>query len=213
MFIPVEAVHSIEAPPWSSLFAGPGDSPIVSTFDGAYVWMKDETLGENLRRSGLRRVVHAAPFPVHLHAAAHLLQTLQLSPPELPDLWTPSSGQVILHPGSGSAIKCWPHFSALIESVTDATVLLGPCEAGFKTTKPRLHGLTLVEVVENLRRCRFFVGNDSGITHLAGYLGIPTLALFGPTDFRIWGPVGRRVEILWKSALTDISLEEVRKFL
>jgi heptosyltransferase-3 len=64
-----------------------------------------------------------------------------------------------------------------------------------------------------LRRCRFFVGNDSGITHLAGYLGIPTLALFGPTDFRIWGPVGRRVEILWKPELADISLEEVRKFL
>jgi heptosyltransferase III len=222
MFIPVEVIHSIETPPWSSLFAGPLDSRIVSTFEAAYVWMKDETVAANLRRSGLHRVVHAAPFPVNFlasgpprpcHAAEHLLRTLQLPPPELPDLWTPSSGQVIIHPGSGSALKCWPHFSALIESLTDAAVLLGPCEAGFKTTKPCLRGLTLGEVVENLRRCRFFVGNDSGITHLAGYLGIPTLALFGPTDFRIWGPLGRRVQILWKPALEDISLEEVRNFL
>jgi ADP-heptose:LPS heptosyltransferase len=64
-----------------------------------------------------------------------------------------------------------------------------------------------------LRQCRCFVGNDSGITHLAAYLGCPTIALFGPTDPRMWGPLGRRVKILWKTHLADISVHEVEKLL
>jgi ADP-heptose:LPS heptosyltransferase len=43
---------------------------------------------------------------------------------------------------------------------------------------------------------RAFVGNDSGPTHLAAQLGIPTIALFGPTDPRCWSPVGPAVSIV-----------------
>jgi ADP-heptose:LPS heptosyltransferase len=42
-----------------------------------------------------------------------------------------------------------------------------------------------------LRRCRAFLGNDSGLMHLAAAAGIPTLGLFGPshtTRYRPWGP-------------------------
>ena len=212
-FIPVEAIHSIEAPPWSSLFAGPLDSSAFSGFDTAYVWMKDPAFAENLRHSGVRRVLHATPFPEKGHAAGHLLSTVGLPAPDLPDFWTPASNRVIIHPGSGSPAKCWPNFSELIESLPNAAVLLGPCETGFKTTAERLEALSLAQVAEELRLARFFVGNDSGITHLAAYLGCPTVALFGPTDPRIWGPVGRRVEILWKSPLASISVAEVRRLL
>jgi len=212
LFIPVEAIHSIEAPPWSSLFAHPLDSGALGSFDAAYVWMKDPTFADNLRKSGAKRVIHASAFPESGPAADHLLRTIELPAPELPDMWIPSD-RVIIHPGSGSPTKCWPHFSELIETVPDAAVLRGPCEAGFKTPAPRLEGLALPQVAHELRRCRLFVGNDSGITHLAAYMGCPTVALFGPTDPRIWGPVGRRVDILWKSPLAGISLAEVRKFL
>ncbi|HET9132402.1 MAG TPA: glycosyltransferase family 9 protein, partial [Terriglobia bacterium] len=68
-------------------------------------------------------------------------------------------------------------------------------------------------VAEELRRCRVFIGNDSGITHLAAYLGCPTIALFGPTDPRIWAPIGRRVTILRRMPLGDISVEEIRKLI
>jgi ADP-heptose:LPS heptosyltransferase len=46
-----------------------------------------------------------------------------------------------------------------------------------------------------------YVGNDSGITHLAAAVGTPVLALFGPTDPKIWGPRGAHVRIAcWKTA-------------
>jgi len=71
----------------------------------------------------------------------------------------------------------------------------------------------LLQVVQELRRCRLFIGNDSGITHVAAYWGTPTVALFGATDPNVWGPMGRRVSLLHKSSLEDISVDDVRKLL
>ena len=47
-----------------------------------------------------------------------------------------------------------------------------------------------------LRRARLFVGNDSGVMHLAAAAGAPTLGLFGPSDERLYGPWGPRAQAL-----------------
>jgi len=47
-----------------------------------------------------------------------------------------------------------------------------------------------------LRRAALYVGNDSGITHMAAAVGVPVVALFGPTDPARWAPQGGRVEVL-----------------
>jgi ADP-heptose:LPS heptosyltransferase len=44
--------------------------------------------------------------------------------------------------------------------------------------------------------CRLFIGNDSGISHLAAALGIPTVAIFGPTDPKVWSPKGRNIAVV-----------------
>jgi len=44
--------------------------------------------------------------------------------------------------------------------------------------------------------CRFYVGNDSGISHLAVALGIPTVAIFGPTDQTVWAPRGEKIFVV-----------------
>ena len=41
-----------------------------------------------------------------------------------------------------------------------------------------------------------FLGNDSGITHLAAATGTCTVTLFGGTDPHVWRPLGLRVEVL-----------------
>jgi heptosyltransferase III len=209
-FISVEGIHSIESPPWSTLFVRP-----VSQlgFDTAWVWMKDPGFADHLRKSGVGEVFHAEAFHENVHGAAHLLATAGLPPPELPDFWVTGSTRVIIHPGSGSPSKCWPLFEELSAQIPDSTILIGPCETQFQTNRPRLEGLSLQSVAEEIRSCRAFIGNDSGITHLAAYWGCPTIALFGPTDPRIWGPIGRRVTILWRSSLSDISVAEVRNLL
>ncbi len=191
-FISVDAIYSIESAVWSRLFHEP--VPGLS-FDSAFVWMKEPVVADHLRLSGVRDVMRADAFPAFGHAADHLLRTLALGRPPLPDLWTPSSGEIVIHSGSGSSKKNWPYFHELGRRVERAV--------------PLPQNLTLPELSQYLRRCRVYVGNDSGMTHLAAYLGCPTIALFGPTDPRVWGPIGRRARVIWKAKLEDISVDEV----
>ena len=55
---------------------------------------------------------------------------------------------------------------------------------------------SLRELLALMARCRLIVANDSGSMHLAAALGIPLVAIFGSTDERSTGPVGRRVRIV-----------------
>src|SRR5205823_10878127 len=71
-----------------------------------------------------------------------------------------------------------------------------------------LQNLCLPEVFHRLRRCRAYIGNDSGITHLAAYLCCPTIALHGPTDPREWRPIDRRARNSWKCTIEDLTLDE-----
>jgi len=119
---------------------------------------------------------------------------------------------VAVHPGSGSSKKCWPKekFVALIrwaKRYLGATILLisGPADKDIlKTIWPLIKecsplvadNLPLTHLAAILERCTVYVGNDSGITHLAASVGTPTLALFGPTDIRIWGPRNEKVKCL-----------------
>jgi ADP-heptose:LPS heptosyltransferase len=193
-FIPIDKVHSIDLQPWSRLFY----EPVADLqFDDALVWMKDPVVADHLVASGIPKVMRADPFPKFGHAADHLLRTLGLARPDLPDLWNPTSPSVFIHAGSGSSKKNWPFFHDLIEAL--------PAARAIPTN------LSLVELSHLLLTSRAFIGNDSGITHLAAYLGCPTVALFGPTDPRIWGPIGRRSRIIWKNRLEDISTDDVKK--
>ncbi len=70
----------------------------------------------------------------------------------------------------------------------------------------------LLEVAQHLRQCQRYLGNDSGITHLAAMLGIPTIALFGPSDPAVWRPIGPDVEVIHvKCALEKLPVKMVIK--
>lgn len=53
-----------------------------------------------------------------------------------------------------------------------------------------IFGVSLTEAAACLRRCRLFVGNDSGLMHLAAACGTPTLGLFGPSQTKVYAPWG-----------------------
>jgi heptosyltransferase-2 len=63
-----------------------------------------------------------------------------------------------------------------------------------------LHDLPLPLLAAILSRCRLYVGNDSGISHLAAALRVPTVAIFGPTDPDVWAPRGPAVRIVRAAA-------------
>lgn len=134
----------------------------------------------------------------------------------------PGQDAVLLHPGSGSAAKNWPlaRFLALADQIAAERLgapvfLVGEAddaiaaELARRPDRPVLAGLPLAQVARVLSACRAYVGNDSGITHLAAALGRPTVALFGPSDAAAWGPRGRHVRIFRSAEPTTESLAEM----
>lgn len=111
---------------------------------------------------------------------------------------------VVVHPGSGSPAKNWPadRFVQVIrrlrEQGREVVAVLGEADVAESAVLARevpgvpvLAGLSLVELAETLAECAAFLGNDSGITHLAAAVGLPVVALFGPSDAEKWAPRGR----------------------
>ncbi|ABC23030.1 glycosyl transferase family protein [Rhodospirillum rubrum F11] len=54
----------------------------------------------------------------------------------------------------------------------------------------------LLDTQAALERCALFIGNDSGLMHMAAAAGIPTLGLFGPSDDRLYAPWGPRTAVV-----------------
>ncbi|MGD0948809.1 MAG: glycosyltransferase family 9 protein [Candidatus Binatia bacterium] len=112
----------------------------------------------------------------------------------------------VIHAGSGSPRKNWLGFAALVRwwqrrARSPVVLLRGPAEAERSASTDCgadvvLEGLTLPQVATLLRRARLYVGNDSGISHLAGAVGVAGLALFGPTDPSVWAPRGPHLQTL-----------------
>lgn len=111
---------------------------------------------------------------------------------------------VAVHPGSGSPAKNWPverHVAIirrLREQGREVVGIIGEADAEEAPVLarevpglPLLAGLALPELAETLAECRGYLGNDSGITHLAAAVGLPVVALFGPSDADKWSPRGR----------------------
>lgn len=73
--------------------------------------------------------------------------------------------------------------------------------------------LSLREFIAAVTWCEIFVGGDSGPVHIAAALGIPTIALFGPTDPKRFGPLGESVVIIRSptACMADITVDEVKK--
>jgi len=137
----------------------------------------------------------------------------------------------VIHPGSGSRKKNWPadrfaEIARRLRGDSGRTVvwLLGPAEierglAGEGATGERrgagetglpgcgfagtvFSNLPLDLVAGILSQADLYLGNDSGVTHLAaavrdaGGRATPTVALFGPSDVRLWAPRGPQVRIV-----------------
>lgn len=117
---------------------------------------------------------------------------------------------VVIHPGSGSAHKCVaPEILASVVMALQASgatpvILEGPADR--EPVERLLHscvnpptvlrGLDLLTVAGVLAQARLFVGQDSGVTHMAGLIGVRAIALFGPTDPIQWAPRGSHVTVM-----------------
>lgn len=143
---------------------------------------------------------------------------------ELADVGLADRPFVVVQPGSGSAAKNWPpeRFAAVLDHVHRAhglagLVLGGPADresvarlrASAGRPYPVLWDRPLLEVAALLGRATVYLGNDSGLSHLAGLLGVRAIVLFGPTDPTLWRPLGPRVRVIRRQPLEGLSPDEV----
>ncbi|MCU0606433.1 MAG: glycosyltransferase family 9 protein [Candidatus Edwardsbacteria bacterium] len=105
--------------------------------------------------------------------------------------------------GAGHPLRRWP--GDRVEVVAHAlaeqyrVVVLadpGDTEAGRMTGRVSMFGGPLRQKLGLLAACRLFIGANTGLTHCAAALGVPTLELAGPTDPAVYGALGRRVAVV-----------------
>lgn len=116
----------------------------------------------------------------------------------------------VLHPGAGKTENCWPvgRFADIADRAVQhgatLVVLQGPADveviARFKelvTEEVNYIPVSSVGVCGAiLQQSERFICNDTGLMHLAGAVGVPSIALFGNTDPAIWGPASPVVKCL-----------------
>jgi len=117
----------------------------------------------------------------------------------------PNGAYAVLHASPMYRYKQWTQagWRALARALADrglALVATGGTDAGERSyldalwgagnpTVMRLDGrLDWPQLAELLAGAAIYVGPDTSVTHLAAGAGCPTVALFGPTDPRLWGP-------------------------
>jgi ADP-heptose:LPS heptosyltransferase len=123
-----------------------------------------------------------------------------------------SGGMIVLHPGSGSKKKNYPPEFWLdlirgrdLEIFHKRVLLLGPAEEQwYQIFAKELSGEEIEIIISPskdrllllLKEASFYIGHDSGITHLAVMLGTPTIALFRNSYPLQWAPLGPDVTVI-----------------
>ncbi len=113
---------------------------------------------------------------------------------------------LVIHPSSGGALKNWPldRFIEIADRMRLKTVfLLGPAELdrGFHEALSHavyeiVTGVSLHHLAGILSDTALYLGNDSGVSHLAAACGARAFVLFGPSDPVVWRPLGDAVTLI-----------------
>ncbi len=117
-----------------------------------------------------------------------------------------------IHPGSGSAKKNWPLLNfaktakyLLANYKVKLLLISGPADGQlaeefkncFSSNEAyEAKSIPLPQLAAILEKVDCFIGNDSGISHIAASVGTPTISIFGPTEPEIWAPRGKNVRIV-----------------
>lgn len=165
-----------------------------------------------------------------------LAAILDLSPAPLPVAWIdqldrsavalhlPTDRPIIaLAPTANWSPKIWPvdRFASVVQHYPGATTVIlgGPSPVERALAAPLLRllpnaidlvgQLTLPEVSAVLERASLFIGNDSGLMHMAAAAGAPTIGLFGPTDAATYAPAGPNAVVVKAATMDQITVDQV----
>ena len=190
-----------------------GDRPTVFAFAAArlragVITDDDPWLARILKRAALHRSVPAADKLHRVEQMLHLADVLEI--PRVAELVCPASAPssnivdgskyALIHAAPMFAYKEWTKdgwravAAGLTERGLSVVVVGGPGEVERRYLEDvwrdiaTVHQVEWPEMVNLLGRARVYLGPDTSVTHLAAAAGCRTVALFGPTDPRVWGP-------------------------
>jgi heptosyltransferase III len=137
--------------------------------------------------------------------------------------WEEGKSLVALHPGAGSRLKRVPVecFAELGQKLVEGNrrlllIIEGPAEVGLAgPVAGSIPGAIVAESISLdllaavLELCELFVGNDSGIAHLAAGLGVRSFMFFGPTLPQHWAPLSENAIILALASLEKITVQDL----
>jgi heptosyltransferase-3 len=214
----VDICYDCESAEFLPFFAGDMIPRVLGEINSALIWMEEEPKLRALLHQKCSGPFHIhPPFPengVQEHVMDYHLQCLPyFSLPAVPeeDLYFPITTQrqsfALIHPGSGSSHKNYdPDFYAFLANelksrrFPDTRILLGPAE---KHLRPKFEKRFAIEEPQSsldlarlLAQSLLFIGNDSGVSHLAAILGTKTLALYKASNHQQWGVRGRDAQNL-----------------
>ncbi len=188
-------------------------APDLSAFDEIHTWYGTQREDFRAALAAIHPNVHwydALPINSDQHAADFFATQVGAPTPAIPKLeLQPQPNRLIwIHPFSGSAQKNWPlenyHQLANYLRATGRSVefIVAPHQAGI------IPGARIVEDLKDLAALlsgsQLYIGNDSGITHLAAASGAPTLAIFQSTNPQVWSPRGPQLEVLQNPNLDQV---------
>jgi heptosyltransferase-3 len=138
-----------------------------------------------------------------------------------------TSNLLVMFPGSGSPGKNWSanKFVALASELSErasVAVVLGPAEMSLEPAfcaagVPVLKQLDLPTVAAIAHVASAFVGNDSGVSHLAAAVGASGVVIFGPTDPARWRPVapegGGQIAVVRRTPIETVDVREIASIL
>lgn len=183
---------------------------VVDIRGSAFAWMVPTMHRAVMRRRGGHKTAELAavlrldppPLPVMWLAPQDRARAAALLPSDRP--------VIALAPTANWAPKTWPaeRFAALYQALVEGplpgavpAIFAGPGDWESRMAAPLLQALpdaidltgrlSIPEAAACFERAALFVGNDSGLMHLAAATGAPTLGLFGPTNAAEYAPSGR----------------------
>lgn len=168
---------------------------------------------------------HALKYPTHRkvkqHAIQHYIDTAAKLHPDIDNHlegypYFKSEKELkkpyfVVHHGAGFLLKIWPtdKYARLIERLSElyphlgCKIIMGPDDpdiaSHFTKEMPHVEYITggMLDVGAAMAGALFHIGNDAGITHVAGSFNVPSVGIYGPTGPGSWGSFAEHNELIW----------------
>lgn len=184
-------------------------------FDSIVSWYGSnrEDFRKQMRELGLPfQFLAALPDPnARIHAAYFFLRQAGGDGLAVPRIECEQRGRgdfAVIHPFSGSARKNWP-LERFREVASRLATPVRWCAGPDEPLDDAVRFENLYELACWLASAQVYIGNDSGITHLAAAVGTPVVAIFGLADPAVWAPRGERVRVVSGGSLDGIAADAV----